>query len=170
MQKFFSRTNQILLSAFLLTFTACQRATNLESKTAQPIPKNSVQSDFENAFTWSQNFDETKQQLSVSVHLNKGFHAYAAGEKIGIPVDLEITNFNGWHLEGKPWLPTGVLKHLDAIRKTQVLENEFVLGAKVKGGKGKIRGILKMQLCSASACDRPREHHFEYDVTRGEKT
>lgn len=167
MHKLCCKINQLILCVFLLSLAACKCAPNLKPKITESTPTDFSHHDFSNAFTWSQKFDETTQQLSVNVHLSEGFHAYAAGEKIGVPVDLEISAFNGWHMEGKPSLPAGVLKQIGAIKATQALENEFVLAAKVTGGKGALRGTLKMQLCSASACDRPREHHFEYKTSRG---
>ena len=155
MCKLCCKINRIFLCAFLLAFSACKCMPNLESKIIESTPTAFSNNDFANAFTWSQKFDESTHKLIVNVHLSEGFHAYAAGEKIGVPVDLEIAAFNGWRMEGKPSLPTGVLK------------NDFVLSARVSGGKGAIRGTLKMQLCSASACDRPREHNFEHEMSRG---
>ncbi len=153
-----SKINWIILSLFFLSFTGCKCAPDLALNSAQEKASTPIQNDFSQAFTWSQNYDSATQQLSVDVHLNEGFHAYAEGEETGVPVDLEISDLNGWRMEGKPLLPSG---------DKELLENEFSVGAKVTGGKGMLRGILKMQLCSTTACDRPRQHPFEYMMPRG---
>lgn len=98
-------------------------------------------------------FNPKTRELSVKVKLPEGMHAYAAGEPIGKPIELVIDPKNKWQLAEKPILPTGNEKHL--------LDKQFELKARLKGGRGPIYGTFKMQLCSDSACERPRDYTFK---------
>ncbi len=116
---------------------------------------------FDDAFTWSQGYDKKTHMLLLSVNLKPGYHAYAAGESVGVPVELVVDKTGGWVVQGKPVLPKGKEKDLGALGKSVLLEGKFVISAKVSGGKGAILGALKMQICTESACDRPKTHPFK---------
>jgi len=138
--------------ALAVIFTSLNGCDCNPIKQPQEITPQKSLTNFSEAFTWSYYYDEKSHEIRVEINLKEGYHAYAEGEKIGRPINLLIEDFNGWQADGKPNLPKS---------PTQTLDHNFTIGTKVKGGKGALRGTLKMQLCSAAACDRPRDHHFE---------
>jgi hypothetical protein len=100
-------------------------------------------------------------QLTVSVALKDGYHAYAPGEETGKPVGLVVKEANGWKTEGELEVPAGKTKDLGELGKSQVLEGAFELKQKVTGGTGEVEGELAIQICTDAACDRPRKHPFK---------
>lgn len=151
----------VLFSLFLfLNSCQCNKPEPHKHTTTRTSPK--ISDNFSDAFTWRPEFDSVKNIFWIKVQLRDGFHAYASGEKIGKPVGIEILDFNGWHVNGAAILPVGKTISLGELGNSQVLENNFVVGAKVIGGKGNLQGIFKMQLCSNTSCDRPREYPFEF--------
>ncbi len=115
--------------------------------------------DFQGAMTMKPAYQDG--ELVVTVQLKPGFHAYAPGEEIGKPVNLVVKDANGWKLDGAPVVPAGKTKDLGELGKSQVLEGSFPLKARVTGGDGAISGEVEIQVCTDSACDRPRKHPFE---------
>lgn len=115
--------------------------------------------DFQNAMQMQPKVEG--DQLTVSVALKEGYHAYAPGEETGKPVALTVKEANGWKAEGDAVLPEGKTKDLGELGKSQVLEGTFSLKQKVKGGDGEVEGELAIQICTDAACDRPRKHAFK---------
>ncbi len=101
-------------------------------------------------------FNHKTQILTVQVTLPDGKHAYAPGEKVGRPVSLEISPETGWKQVGATQLPKGNSKHL--------LSNRFEIKTQLTGSSGDISGILKMQMCSDKACERPRDYAFKISL------
>ncbi len=101
-------------------------------------------------------FNHKTQILTLQVTLPDGKHAYAPGEKVGRPVSLEISPETGWKQVGPTQLPTGDSKHL--------LNNRFEIKTHLTGGSSDISGILKMQMCSDKACERPRDYAFKVSL------
>ncbi|MBL4818964.1 MAG: hypothetical protein JKY15_07045 [Deltaproteobacteria bacterium] len=104
----------------------------------------------------SPSFDKSTSTLTVQVKLPAGKHAYAPGEPIGQPIALRIEPDNNWVLATPIELPKGDSKHL--------LNDNFKIKAKVKNGRGPISAILHMQLCTAEACERPKDYAFQVSL------
>lgn len=116
---------------------------------------------FEDAFVMNSAFDAATGTVNVTLDIKDGFHAYAPGEEVGIPVAMVVNPTGGWTMEGAPVIPEGKDKDLGELGKSKVLVGKVPLKAKVKGGKGTVSGAVKVQICTSKACDRPRTHAFE---------
>jgi len=119
---------------------------------------------FKDAFTLSSSFDKASSTVKVQMNLQPGFHAYAAGEKIGKPVSLDV-NGNGWAVDGAVSVPAGKQKDLGELGISMILEGQVPISAKVKGGTGDVTGTLNVQVCTDTACDRPRPHAIKVPTT-----
>lgn len=106
-------------------------------------------------------YDKASNTLTVTLNLKKGFHAYAAGEEIGMPVKMTVAQTGGWKVEGEPNIPAGKKKDLGELGTSMILEGNVPVTAKVVGGEGPIEGEMKVQVCTEKACDRPRTHKFK---------
>ncbi|MDA0713294.1 MAG: hypothetical protein O2897_04825 [bacterium] len=158
-------TYSVFLSLCLtMLFSGCQCSKPAAHKHSTAHTSQKILDNFANAFTWQSEFDNDKSIFWIKVQLRDGFHAYAPGEEIGKPVGIEILDFNGWRMNGEAILPIGKTTSLGELGNSQVLENNFGVGAKVIGGKGNLQGIFKMQLCSNTSCDRPREYPFDFVI------
>ncbi len=131
-------------------------------KTPQKI---SQPENFTDAATWDAHYDKPTELLTVDVKLKEGFHAYAAGEKIGRPVTFSISPLSDWKLVGPVNAPAGKVKKLGS-QDSVVLENAFSLTGKVVGGKKVIYGELQLQVCTDRQCDQPRIHAFMVKVPK----
>ncbi|MES2503463.1 MAG: hypothetical protein V4534_01155 [Myxococcota bacterium] len=98
-------------------------------------------------------FNPTASELTVLVKLPSGKHAYAPGEPVGRPVELQIDKTNNWELASPASIPQGDARHL--------ISDSFEVKAKLKNGHGPVHGIFKMQLCSDTSCERPRDYAFK---------
>ena len=98
--------------------------------------------------------------MVIKANVKEGFHAYAPGDEISIPVSLKVGEDNGWKSVGDPALPTGVKKDLGDLGVSFVLDGDFELSQAIKDGKGEIKGSFGAQICTDKACDRPRQHPF----------
>ncbi len=132
----------------------------------QPIDQNgkkqeALPPDFSKALTLQPTYDKATGKLVVTLKLTPGFHAYGPGEEIGKPVELVVAAQNGWQVQGKAEVPAGRLKDLGDLGKSMILEGDVPLTAVVQGGTGTIQGEVKAQVCTDSACDRPKSHKFE---------
>jgi hypothetical protein len=116
--------------------------------------------DFKNAMQLSAALSG-ESDLTVTLQLKEGFHAYAPGEKVGKPVQLSVAEAGGWKMEGAPVIPNGREKDLGELGKSLVLEGKVPLKAVVKGGAGAVKGQVRVQICTDTACDRPRSVPFE---------
>ena len=119
--------------------------------------KKSIDTDFASLYSISSRFDQNSSQLVVEIKLDKSIHAYAHGEKIGIPLRLAVQQKNGWMTDGDAMIPKGKLKKL-STGESLVLEGDIKLSQKLKPGKDRGEAELHLQVCSNKACDRPRVH------------
>lgn len=117
--------------------------------------------DFSKALQVSSAFDQKSGQVIVNLDIKDGFHAYAPGEEVGIPVKLNIAEEGGWTLSGDPEIPAGKVKDLGELGKSLILEGMVPIKSKVEGGQGAVKGHVRVQVCTKKACDRPRKHPFQ---------
>lgn len=135
-----------------------QRAKDEKDPSKEPPP------DFEKALKMAHAYDKAKGELVVTVSVQDGYHAYAPGNEIGVPVGLTVADKNGWKLEGEPNVPAGKEKDLGELGVAKVLTGTFPVSAKVAGGNGALAGEVQVQICTSKVCDRPRQHAFEVAV------
>lgn len=171
------RTASLLAAAVLapiVLVTACQEdpggfgEAKQQGHSDQPMdkaPKPQVAPDFTRALTLAPAYDQATGKLTVVMKLAPGYHAYGPGEEIGKPVELLVAADNGWQVEGAPTIPAGKAKDLGDLGKSVILEGDVPLTAVVKSGSGAITGSVKAQVCTDSACDRPKAHPFSVPVT-----
>ena len=129
-------------------------------KEAKPEPKNDVP-DFANALSIASSYDKASEQILVELKIGEGFHAYAPGEEVGIPVVLDVATDGNWKAVGESEMPAGKIKDLGELGKSLILEGAVQIRTKVAGGTGDIKGHVKVQICTKKACDRPRKHPFQ---------
>ena len=122
--------------------------------------------DFERAIKFEPIYDMAQRMLTIKVNLAEGYHAYAPGEKIGVPVSFTIDADNGWKTIGEVKLPQGKEIDLGPLGKSVVLTGVFSLQASVDGGHGQISGTLNAQICTDRLCDKPRKHKFSIPAGR----
>lgn len=144
-----SRLTFLMIAMCLMT--ACTK------KDKQPKPTAHV----DQKFSIDTNFDQEASILIINVNLPTGLHAYAVGEKIGKPIRLEISSTNGWRAAGNTEIPVGRIKKIAGLGESMVIEGPFVIKQKVVRGTGKGEARLHLQVCSETACDRPRTHILE---------
>lgn len=142
---------RLMLILSLAFFSGCQK------KKAPEI------SDFADLYSISSRFDKESSVLAVDIVLDKKIHAYAEGEKSGIPLRLEVNPKNGWQLDGAPELPKGKLKKLESLGESVVLEGDIRIRQKLKKGQGKGEANLYLQVCGENTCDRPRVHPLSFE-------
>lgn len=159
-----------LVSLAALALSACPKADEAggfgEPKKAvndgmvrRPADTPPAPPDFANALTVTPAFDKSSGTLKVTLDLKPGFHAYAPGEEVGRPVEL-VVDKNGWAVDGAVSIPPGVTKDLGALGKSVILEGKVDVSAAVKGGAGDVGGTINVQVCTDTACDRPKPHAF----------
>lgn len=110
-------------------------------------------------------YDKATGELLVMVSVRPGYHAYAPGSSIGVPISMNLKDTGGWKVDGDVVLPKGKEKTLGTLGTDFVLEGEIPIKAKVKDGSGDISGRVKVQICTTNACDRPKEHGFTVPTT-----
>lgn len=107
---------------------------------------------------------QTKEAtLRAQVRLEPGFHAYAPGEQTGRPLAFEVTSA-GWVLQAQD-IPKGEEKDLGDLGRSRVLTGEVNASATVQragAGGGALEGRFHYQVCSETACDRPRSTAFRF--------
>lgn len=118
--------------------------------------------DFARAFVLEPRFERQNATLTVTLRLAAGFHAYAAGEEVGRPIQLQVDEATGWRIQSLN-LPAGREKDLGDLGKSFVLEGEVPLQATLQGEGAEVRGEVTLQVCTDKACDRPRTHAFRVD-------
>lgn len=101
-----------------------------------------------------------KDNLILTISLQKGLHAYAEGEQIGKAVALNVAPDGGWEAIGAPILPAGKAKKLDGLGTSIVLENVFKISQKIKRGQHTGKALFHMQVCTETQCDRPKIHEI----------
>lgn len=108
-------------------------------------------------------FDKATSKVTVTLKIKPGFHAYAPGEAVGKPVDLEVEA--PWTVDGAVQIPAGTKKDLGELGTSVILEGDVPLTVTVKGGAGEVKGNVMAQVCTDKACDRPKKHAFTVPTT-----
>lgn len=110
-------------------------------------------------FTVKYTYDKSSQLLLVNVELRKDMHAYAAGEKIGKPVDLHIEEKNGWRILSEPQIPLGKEKIIAGISSV-LLDKNFTIKQYLQAGDDETTASLFIQVCSEDFCSKPQVYVF----------
>lgn len=131
--------------------------------TVRKIEAPPVAPDFANALQLVPAFDKATSKLTVVLKIKPGFHAYAPGETVGKPVDVAVDA--PWAIEGAVQIPAGTTKDLGALGTSVILEGEIPLSVTVKGAIGDVHGSVMAQVCTDTACDRPKKHSFTVPTT-----
>lgn len=139
----------ILRLLILVFLCGCQ-------KKSEPITS------FDKLYSIKSSFDENNKTLVVDIALDKNIHAYAQGEKIGVPLMLEISPKNDWQKEGEALIPKGEVKELKGLGQSVVLLGNIQVRQKLKRGKGPGEANLHLQVCSENTCDKPRIHALQF--------
>jgi DsbC/DsbD-like thiol-disulfide interchange protein len=120
--------------------------------------------DFAGAITLSPRFDPATSEVAVSVDLRPGYHVYTTGETTGRPLALALDPASSWRAAGEPEYPDGKKKQT-SLGTSVVVEDHaevrLAVEPKTEADPGPVRGHLRYQVCTESACDRPRELEFE---------
>lgn len=105
-------------------------------------------------------YDQSSKELTVVLKIKEGFHAYGPGEEVSKPVALNVTEKDGWAVDGTVRIPAGTRKDLGSLGTSIILEGDVPLKATLTPGTGSIDGVVEVQVCTDKACDRPRKHPF----------
>ena len=111
-------------------------------------------------FSFKAKYKKKYKKILINIKLDKGYHAYSNGEKIGKVIDLKILSKNGWRIVDGPFLPNGYEKDIGYLGKSIILEGEFLIFAYIEGGEGAIFGNLLMQICTNNNCYTPKSYKF----------
>lgn len=152
-------------------FAAPEKVTKTVVNEAPPpaAPKATTTEEFQAALKYEASYDAASGKVVIKANVAEGFHAYAPGDEISIPVSLKVGEDNGWKAVGDPVLPAGKKKDLGDLGVSFVLDGDFELAQAVKDGKGEIKGTFGAQVCTEKACDRPRQHPFTVAVAEAAK-
>jgi hypothetical protein len=137
---------------FLLSVVSCKK--NRSNVTSQ-------EKDFDSHYSINAKYDNNTSLLTVHVQLDGSIHAYAEGEKIGRPVNLELIEKNGWKPLGPKNIPAGKTMKINGLEST-VLTESFEISQKVKKGQNEGEALLYLQVCKKNLCDRPRTHKLTF--------
>lgn len=133
---------------------------------AKPAPatnRNNAMPDWKKAFSHKVRFDAARKAVVVDVQIQPGFHAYAPGESTGKPLLVTIDEGGDFVGNGTIQYPKGKEKNLP-IGRSVIVEGAAEIVAPVKPkaeAPGKAKGKFRYQVCTDSACDRPRTIPFE---------
>lgn len=118
---------------------------------------------FEAAIALSPRFDAETSAVVMQVDLRPGFHVYTTGEKVGRPIALSLAEGGGWSAAAAPSYPEGEEK-TTSLGTSVVVEgsSEARLPVALSGeAPGPVKASFRYQVCTETACDRPRTHDFE---------
>ena len=119
------------------------------------------------AFAHQIHYDRSSESLVASIRIAPGFHAYTTGEEIGKPLTLSFNKASACSPNGEIEYPPGRTKQLP-IGKSVIVEDEAQIVAPLLcKGDGELfaKGSLRYQICTDSACDRPRKVEFSLPIT-----
>lgn len=147
-----------LTSLVMLTATACRDDTPAPNPTSTSLtPKLDQGPAWDTALTYGARYDAAQKALVVFVDIAPGFHAYTEGETIGKPLLLGIAADSEVTLGGAIQYPKGVTKDLPVGRSVIVERHADIVAPLADPVSGKTaRGSLRYQVCTETACDRPR--------------
>lgn len=147
-----------LMSLVMLAATACRDdAPSPNPSTTALTPKLEQGPAWDTALTYGARYDAAQKALVVSVDIAPGFHAYTEGETIGKPLLLGIAADSEVALGGAIQYPKGVTKDLPVGRSVIVERHADIVAPLADPVAGKaVRASLRYQVCTETACDRPR--------------
>lgn len=122
----------------------------------QPIPE--AAPDWASALAIEPRYDASTKTLTVLLRIKPGFHAYGPGEEVSKPVAFALKEGSSWRVDGAVQIPAGVKKDLGALGTSVIVEGNVAITATLVPGTGPIEGIVEAQVCTDTACDRPRKH------------
>lgn len=118
------------------------------------------------AIQLSPRFDPNSGELSVQLKLKPGFHSYTTGETVGRPLKLSLKPGPA-ALDGPVAYPKGKRKALPT-GDSVIVEGEAAVRAKLKPSgaarEGEQQASLRYQVCTDTACDRPRRFEIRVPV------
>jgi hypothetical protein len=118
--------------------------------------------DFQKAISVDFSWDAERSAVVAAVRLEPGYHAYGQGEETGRPLTMEVSS-DGWTIKELK-LPKGVEKDLGVLGKSVVVTGKVEVAAVVEAvgdTANSVAGLLRYQVCTAKACDRPRSMPFQ---------
>lgn len=137
--------------------------TESASKPATSAPVGDAPS-FDGAFKHEIAFDKARSVVRVELLVAPGFHAYTTGETVGRPLELTLAEDSDYVASGPVEYPKGSSKDLP-LGKSVIVEGSAQIVAPVRlrehAATGRAKGTLKYQICTESACDRPRTVTFD---------
>ncbi|MCB9654611.1 MAG: hypothetical protein H6729_10835 [Deltaproteobacteria bacterium] len=160
-----------------------QNQTSTSLPSARPEPSAAAQKesanthiqevDWSTAFHHTVRYDASQTALVVDVEVKPGFHAYTTGETIGRPLLLSMKPEGTFSVSGEVQYPAGVKKVLP-IGTSMIVEGTAQVVAKLArrpsnttaNQEGKAEGTFRYQVCSETACDRPRTVPFAVPVSQ----
>ena len=122
--------------------------------------------DYKNAFTHQVRYDRASQAVVVDLKVAPGFHAYTVGETIGKPLAVQLDDTTPYEHAGPVRYPKGKTKNLP-IGRSVIVEGEAQIVAPIRpkpGASGNATGVLRYQICTDDACDRPRKVPFTVEA------
>lgn len=159
------RTIAIGAFTLLLALSGCERSAGTEPAGA-PRGEPAVRPgpDWSKAITLATRWDATRSAVVCDVVIAPGFHAYSTGETVGKPLAIELDPGGDLVEAGPPQLPAGVAKDLPLGRSVIVTGSvELIAPARPRSDAhagGTARGTIRYQVCTETACDRPRSTPF----------
>jgi hypothetical protein len=123
---------------------------------AQPVPE--APPDWASALAIEPSYDGATKTLKVLLRIKPGFHAYGPGEEVSKPVGFSVKEGSSWRVDGAVTIPAGVKKDLGTLGTSVIVEGDVAITATLVPGTGPIEGVVEAQVCTDTACDRPRKH------------
>lgn len=152
------------LVAGTCALSACQ------APASAPPPPVEEGPDFASAIHIDVDYAAEASAVHVEAKLEPGYHVYAPGESVGRPIAIALAEGSGWKSAGEAHYPAGEPKET-SLGKSVVVEGALEASLPVEAAKeepGKITGTFAYQVCTDTACDRPRKLPFELDAAPAE--
>jgi len=148
-----------------LTLLALVLACGCKQATEDAPKESAAETDWKSAFKHAERWDPARRAVVVDIELMPGFHAYAAGETVGKPLRVELAEDSELQIAGELVYPKGEARELP-LGRSVIVEGRAEIVAPVAAKDGQLegksaRGRLHYQVCTESACDRPRTASFE---------
>lgn len=151
----------------LAALVACSQGGDEPQPPSSPPTSTVKGPNFQGSIAISPSFQSTEGQglVRVDVALQPGFHVYTTGESIGRPIGLELRDSPGW--------TAGDAVHPEGKRKTTALGTSVVLEGQFRSelpvhpedtAGDELKGRFRYQVCTETACDRPRSLDFELEA------
>lgn len=146
-----------ILCVLLLSASGCRGEAPPTVASAKSLP------DWKSAFEYV--IEVEADAIRVRFSVADGFHVYSQGEAVGKPLQLQSAEDSAFLIEGVRY-PEGVTKDLP-IGRSVIVEGEgrveATLARREDARDDRVRGVLRYQVCTDEACDRPRTDAFEVE-------